>query len=136
MIRGPTPRKLNKLASDMRLSAQKGSPMKRLLHSIPALLMLAVPTMAEDFRTIGLIEAEFDGATLSQTTMSYLERGTRLATASLTTRSGTTTLTIQGAEGKLSTSTETGPPIGFEKGPLRREVQHRGSARGAPSSSG
>ena len=74
--------------------------MKRLLHSIPALLMLAVPTMAEDFRTIGLIEAEFDGATLSQTTMSYLERGTRLATASLTTRSGTTTLTIQGAEGK------------------------------------
>ena len=89
--------------------------MTRLLHSIPALLMLTVPTLAKDFRTIGLIEAEFDGETLSQTTLSYLDGGQRLATASLNTRSGTTTLTIQGAEGKpitieaMFTSAEPGP---------------------------
>ena len=76
------------------------NPMTRLLHLVPALLMLTLPTLAEDFRTIGLIEAEFDGEALSQATMSYLDGDKRLATASLTTRGGTTTLTIQGAEGK------------------------------------
>jgi hypothetical protein len=78
----------------------EGNPMKPLLPSIPALLILALPALAEDFQTIGLIEAEFDGETLSQTTMSYLDDGRRLATASLNTQSGISTLTIQGAEGK------------------------------------
>jgi hypothetical protein len=70
----------------------------RLHICISALLLLAWSAQAEDFQTIGLIEAEFDGATLSQTTMSYLDEGKRLATASLNSRSGITAMTIQGAE--------------------------------------
>src|SRR5690606_17969012 len=46
------------------------------------------------------IEAEFDGATLSQTTMSFVDEGQRLGTASLYSGSGLTIVTIQGAEGQ------------------------------------
>lgn len=74
--------------------------MTRSILLVPAVLLLASPVFAEDFQTIGLIEAEFDGKTLSQTTMSYLDDGRRLATASLSTVMGVTDLTIQGAEGK------------------------------------
>jgi hypothetical protein len=80
--------------------SRKGFAVSRLQICIPALLFLALPAQAEDFQTIGSIEAEFDGATLSQTTMSYLDAGKRLATASLASMSGLTTLTIQAAEGK------------------------------------
>lgn len=74
--------------------------MPRTLLALFALSILALPAQAEDFRTIGLIEAEFGGEALSQPTMSYLDEGRRLATASLTTTMGVTSLTIQGAEGK------------------------------------
>lgn len=74
--------------------------MTRPLLLVPAILCLGSPLLAEDFQTIGLIEAEFDGETLSQTTMSYLDEERRLATASLTTFMGITSLTIQGAQGK------------------------------------
>jgi hypothetical protein len=51
-------------------------------------------------QTTGLIAAETEGETLSQTTTSYLHEGRCLATASLTTVMGAPSLTIQGAEGK------------------------------------
>lgn len=74
--------------------------MTRALLLVPTVLLLTSPVLAEDFQTIGLIEAEFDGQTISQTTMSYLDNGRRLATASLTSAMGVTNLTIQGAEGR------------------------------------
>lgn len=73
--------------------------MTRPMFLVPAIWLLTTPVVAEDFQTIGMIEAEFDGETLSQTTMSYLDGGRRLATASLTTVMGTTRLAIMGAEG-------------------------------------
>ncbi len=74
--------------------------MTRHLLLVPAVLLLVSPVLAEDFQVIGMIEAEFSGEMLAQTTMSYLDEGRRLATASLTTVMGITSLTIQGAEGK------------------------------------
>lgn len=74
--------------------------MTRPILLVSAILLMASPLSAQDFQTIGMIEAEFDGETLSQTTMSYLDDGKRLATASLSTVMGVTSLTIQGAEGK------------------------------------
>jgi len=84
-----------------------------LLFSI--LWLLAAPASAQDIQTIGLIEADFAGEPLSQTTISYLDRGQRLATASLTNTGGLTSLTIQAAEGNpvvieaLFNSTAPGP---------------------------
>ncbi len=89
--------------------------MTRPLLLLPAVLLFVSPVLAEDFQAIGVIEAEFSGEVLSQSTMSYLDQGRRLATASLTTVMGTTSLTIQGAEGKpvtieaIFTSTEPDP---------------------------
>jgi hypothetical protein len=106
-----------------------------------AFLLLASPVLAEDFQTIGLIEAEFDGETLSQTTMSYLDEGRRLATASLTTVMGATSLTIQGAEGKpitieaLFTNTEPDPRsnlIGLSVGYFPSGMRSSWTSEGAP----
>lgn len=74
--------------------------MTRPLFLVAGIWLLAAPALAEDFQTIGQIEAVFDGETLSQTTMSYLDEGRRLATASLTNVMGMTSLSIQGAQGK------------------------------------
>ena len=73
--------------------------MIRSILTIPAVWLWALPVMADDFQKIGSIEAVFDGETLSQTTMSYLDEGRRLATATLTQTMGITSLTIYGAEG-------------------------------------
>lgn len=75
--------------------------MARYLHLVPAFVMLAVPVLAqEDLRTLGQIEADFDGETLSKTTVSYLADGKREGTATLMTVSGYTTLSIYAAEGQ------------------------------------
>jgi hypothetical protein len=54
----------------------------------------------QDLTTIGQIEAEFDGETLSQTTVSYVDEGERLGTASLTRFGGLTSLSIYGSEAR------------------------------------
>lgn len=75
--------------------------MARHLHLIPAFLLLAAPVFAQqDLQTIGKIEAEFDGETLSQTTVSYLANGKREGTASLTTVGGYASLSIFAVEGR------------------------------------
>lgn len=91
--------------------------MARHLHFIPAFLILAAPVFAqEDLQTIGQIEAEFDGKTLSQTTVSYLAEGKREGTASLMIVSGYTSLSIYAVEGgpisieAMYTSTSTPDP--------------------------
>lgn len=54
----------------------------------------------QDLTTIGQIEAEFDGETLSQTTVSYVDGGERLGTASVTRLGGLTSLSIYGSEAR------------------------------------
>lgn len=72
-------------------------------HPLTAILILAAaPVFAQqDLQTIGQIEAEFDGVTLSQTTVSYLDEGKREGTATLTTTRGYTGLSIYAVEGRL-----------------------------------
>lgn len=75
--------------------------MGRFLYRVAVMLCLTSPVFAQqDLQTIGQIEAEFDGDVLSQTTVSYLEGATKVGTASLTTVSGYTSLSIYAAEGR------------------------------------
>ena len=93
--------------------------MNRLPQLIVAFLGLTSPALAQqDLQTIGRIEAEFDGEVLSQTTVSYLEEGTKIGTASLMTVSGYTNLSIYAAEGQ----------------PISIEVMHTNSATPDPTS--
>jgi hypothetical protein len=74
---------------------------RNFLPLTAVLVLAAAPVFAQqDLQTIGQIEAEFDGETLSQTTVSYLDEVKREGTASLTTSSGYTGLSIYAVEGR------------------------------------
>lgn len=118
--------------------------MARYLHLIPSFLMLAAPVLAqEDLRTIGQIEAEFDGETLSKTTVSYLADGKREGTATLMTVSGITGLSMYAAEGRpiaievtyTSTATldPTSRPINMEIGYFPSGLTPYWTSEGAPT---
>jgi len=76
--------------------------MARNFHLLTVILGLAAtPVFAQqDLQKIGQIEAEFDGETLSQTTVSYQDQGKREGTASLMSLSGYTSLSIFSVEGQ------------------------------------
>lgn len=68
-----------------------------------AAFCIALPAAAvaqQNLTTIGQIEAEFDGETLTQTTVSYVDGGERLGTASITRVGGLTGLSIYGSEAR------------------------------------
>lgn len=113
-------------------------------RSIPAFLVLAAaPAFAqEDLQTIGQIEAVFDGETLSQTTVSYLEEGEREGTASLLTVSGYTSLSIFSVEGRpisieamyssTATPDATSRPTGITISYFPNGLTHYWTSEGAP----
>lgn len=77
--------------------------MTRFFITLSAFGFLALAAQADDLQTIGLIEADFEGEALSQSTMSFVDEGQRLATASLSSFGPLTALVIYGAEGSQIT---------------------------------